>query len=93
MGKVVELMIKDFSGKDFICIIFKFDLVKFKMEIFDSDIVVFLIRRVYDVVGFVRGIVVYFNEKKLFVCLVKGFVLIKLIIANIKRWFLFFFIF
>lgn len=68
MGKVIEFIVKDFSGKDFICVIFKFDLVKFKMESFDKDIILFFFRRVYDVVGFVRGIFVYFNGKKLFVC-------------------------
>lgn len=37
------------------------------MEKFDKDIVVFMIRRVYDLVGLCRGVKVMFNGKKLFV--------------------------
>lgn len=78
MMKIFEVKIKYFDGEDYICIIFQLDLFKFKMEKFDKDIVVFMIRRVYDLVGFCKGVKVMFNGKKLFVSVLENILIVLL---------------
>ena len=59
-----------FTGDDFTCVTFFPDLVRFKMESLDEDIVSLLCKRVYDIAGTSQGIVgsklsVVLNKKKL----------------------------
>ncbi|KAM9738346.1 DNA topoisomerase 2-beta isoform 3-T3 [Menidia menidia] len=65
MTKASEPKIKFFDGDDFTCVTFQPDLMKFKMEKLDRDIVALLTRRAYDVAGSCRGVKVTLNGKKL----------------------------
>lgn len=65
MTKTTEPKIKDFSGTDFTRITFSPDLVKFKMERLDEDIVSLMSRRAFDVAASTKGVSVFLNGHKL----------------------------
>uniref|UniRef100_H3ALH9 DNA topoisomerase 2 n=1 Tax=Latimeria chalumnae TaxID=7897 RepID=H3ALH9_LATCH len=70
MSKAGEMKLKPFDGEDYTCITFQPDLVKFKMESLDKDIVALMSRRAYDIAGSSNGVKVFLNGKRL---PVKGF--------------------
>jgi DNA gyrase/topoisomerase IV subunit B len=51
MSQRSEPEIKKYSGSDFTCVTFKPDLVRFKMDFLDDDIVSLLSKRVFDIAG------------------------------------------
>ncbi|RZC40450.1 DNA topoisomerase 2, partial [Asbolus verrucosus] len=65
MTKASEPKIKEFSGEEFTKITFSPDLVKFKMDKLDDDIVALMSRRAYDVAASTRGVKVMLNGKKI----------------------------
>lgn len=69
MGKAGEANIKPFEGEEYTCITFRPDLPKFKMTILDKDTVALMTRRAYDIAGATKGVRVFFNGKKLPVCM------------------------
>ncbi|XP_069993753.1 DNA topoisomerase 2-alpha isoform X2 [Penaeus vannamei] len=64
MSKTSDAKIKDYGGEDFTKITFSPDLVKFKMESLDKDIVSLMSRRAYDIAASTKGVKVYLNGKR-----------------------------
>lgn len=65
MSKASDPKIKDFFGDDYTRITFCPDLVKFKMQVLDRDIVSLMSRRAYDVAASTGGVKVYLNGKRI----------------------------
>lgn len=66
MTKTSEPKVKDFTGSsDFTKITFCPDLVKFKMDKLDDDIVALMSRRAFDVAASTRGVKVFLNGTRL----------------------------
>jgi len=64
MSKASDPKVKDFSGEEFTKITFSPDLVKFKMDVLDADIVDLFNRRAYDIAASCTGIKVFLNGKR-----------------------------
>lgn len=64
MSKTSDAKIKEYGGEDFTKITFSPDLVKFKMESLDKDIVSLMSRRAYDIAASTKGVKVYLNGKR-----------------------------
>ncbi|SBS89427.1 DNA topoisomerase II [Plasmodium malariae] len=73
MSKVSEPIIKNYSGKDYVKVTFKPDLVKFGMTEMDEDIESLLYKRVYDLAG-TCSVRVYLNGTRLSVKDFKSYV-------------------
>lgn len=65
MTKDGEAQITDATGDDYTKVTFSPDLVKFKMDRLDDDIVALMSRRAYDIAGSTKGVKVYLNGKLL----------------------------
>jgi DNA topoisomerase II len=57
--------IERYKGEDFTKITFKPDLKRFKMQELDDDIISLMKKRVYDMAGTVKNVVVYLNDEKI----------------------------
>lgn len=64
MSKTSDAKIKEYGGEDYTKITFSPDLVKFKMESLDKDIVSLMSRRAYDIAASTKGVKVYLNGKR-----------------------------
>ncbi|XP_042857446.1 DNA topoisomerase 2-alpha-like isoform X2 [Penaeus japonicus] len=64
MSKTSDAKIKEYGGEDYTKITFSPDLVKFKMETLDKDIVSLMARRAYDIAASTKGVKVYLNGKR-----------------------------
>ncbi|XP_066940662.1 DNA topoisomerase 2-alpha isoform X2 [Macrobrachium rosenbergii] len=64
MSKTSDPKIKPSYGEDYTKVTFSPDLVKFKMESLNADIISLLSRRAYDVAASTRGVKVFLNGKR-----------------------------